>query len=97
MTEKEKQVAHFKSKIIISSLIILLVGALIYIVGGAEFNNVNFFACLGKLYIQSADTSVYMTLMGLMGGLIGYPLLCFAARLRHFACVLLQPLCLYLL
>lgn len=75
MTEKEKQVAHFKSKIIISSLIILLVGALIYIVGGAEFNNVNFFACLGKLYIQSADTSVYMTFgCGLMGGLIGYPL-----------------------
>ena len=75
MTEKEKQVAHFKAKIIISSFIILLVGALIYIVGGAEFNNVNFFACLGKLYIQSADTSVYMTFgCGLMGGLIGYPL-----------------------
>ena len=75
MTEKEKQVAHFKAKIIISSLIILLVGALIYIVGGAEFNNVNFFACLGKLYIQSADTSVYMTFgCGLMGGLLGYPL-----------------------
>ncbi|MGN1432309.1 MAG: DNA translocase FtsK [Ruminococcus sp.] len=75
MTEKEKQVAHFKAKIIISSMIILLVGALIYIVGGAEFNNVNFFACLGKLYIQSADTSVYMTFgCGLMGGILGYPL-----------------------
>lgn len=75
MTEKEKQVAHFKAKILISSLIILLVGALIYIVGGAEFNNVNFFACLGKLYIQSADTSVYMTFgCGLMGGILGYPL-----------------------
>ncbi len=79
MTEKEKQVAHFKAKIIISSFIILLVGALIYIVGcifgGEEFNNVNFFECLGKLYIQSADTSVYMTFgCGLIGGLIGYPL-----------------------
>ncbi|MGN0489906.1 DNA translocase FtsK [Ruminococcus sp.] len=75
MTEKEKQVAHFKAKIIISSFIILLVGALIYIVGGAEFNNVNFFACLGKLYIQSADTSVYMTFgCGLMGGILGYPI-----------------------
>lgn len=76
ITEKEKQVARFKAKIIISSLIILLVGALIYIAGGAEFNNMNFFACLGKLYIQSADTSVYMTFgCGLMGGLIGYPLM----------------------
>lgn len=75
ITEKEKQVARFKAKIIISSLIILLVGALIYIACGAEFNNMNFFACLGKLYIQSADTSVYMTFgCGLMGGLIGYPL-----------------------
>ena len=75
ITEKEKQVARFKAKIIISSLIILLVGALIYIAGGAEFSNMNFFACLGKLYIQSADTSVYMTFgCGLMGGLIGYPL-----------------------
>lgn len=75
ITEKEKQVARFKAKIIISSLIILFVGALIYIAGGAEFNNMNFFACLGKLYIQSADTSVYMTFgCGLMGGLIGYPL-----------------------
>lgn len=75
ITEKEKQVARFKAKIIISSFIILLVGALIYIAGGAEFNNMNFFACLGKLYIQSADTSVYMTFgCGLMGGLIGYPL-----------------------
>lgn len=75
ITEKEKQVARFKAKIIISSFIILLVGALIYIAGGAEFNNVNFFACLGKLYIRSADTSVYMTFgCGLMGGLLGYPL-----------------------
>lgn len=75
ITEKEKHVARFKAKIIISSLIILLVGALIYIAGGAEFNNVNFFACLGKLYIQSADTNVYMTFgCGLMGGLLGYPL-----------------------
>ena len=75
MTEKEKQVAHFKAKIIISSLIILFVGALIYIAGGAEFNNVNFFDCLGHLYKQSADTYVYMTFgCGLMGGLLGYPL-----------------------
>ena len=41
ITEKEKQVARFKAKIIISSFIILLVGALIYIAGGAEFNNMN--------------------------------------------------------
>lgn len=76
ITEKEKSVAHIKAKVVLSSLIILLVGALIYISGGAEFNNVNFFACLGKLYLQSADTTYYMTFgCGLIGGILGYPLI----------------------
>lgn len=75
ITEKEKSVAHINAKVVLSSLIILLVGALIYISGGAEFNNVNFFACLGKLYLQSADTTYYMTFgCGLIGGILGYPL-----------------------
>ncbi len=75
ITEKEKTVAHFKSKVIISSLIILFVGALIYIASGSNFNDISFPACLGKLYQQSADTSVYMTFgCGLMGGILGYPL-----------------------
>lgn len=75
ITEKERTVAHFKSKVIISALIILFVGALIYIAGGSNFNDINFFACLGKLYLQSADTSMYMTFgCGLMGGVLGYPL-----------------------
>lgn len=75
ITEKERTVAHFKSKVTISTLIILFVGALIYIAGGSAFNDISFPACLGKLYLQSADTSVYMTFgCGLMGGILGYPL-----------------------
>ena len=40
----EKQVAHFKAKIVLSSLIILLLGALIYIACGAVYNKFNFFS-----------------------------------------------------
>ncbi len=75
ITEKEKQVAHFKAKIVLSSLIILLLGALIYIACGAVYNKVNFFACLGKLWLDSSDTTYYMTFgCGLIGGIFGYPL-----------------------
>lgn len=75
ITEKEKQVARINAKVILSVLIIFFIGALIYIAGGAEFKNVNFFACLGKLYQQSADTSVYITFgCGFIGGILGYPL-----------------------
>lgn len=75
ITEKEKNVAHIRAKVITCSLIILLVGALIYILGGAVFNNLNFFACLGKLFLESADATYYMTFgCGLIGGILGYPL-----------------------
>lgn len=75
ITEKEKTVAHYKAKVTLSVLIILLVSALIYVIGGAEHNDVNFFASLGRLYLDSADTTYYMTFgCGLIGGLLGYPL-----------------------
>lgn len=75
MTEKEKQVAHLKAKIFLCVLLVMLVSAFTYVATGADFNNDNFFACLGNLYLQSADTSVYMTVGGgLIGGILGYPL-----------------------
>ncbi len=78
ITEKEKQVAHIKIKVTLCVLTILLVSALIYIMGGAQFNNVNFFACLGKLFAEASDTTHYMTFgCGLIGGILGYPLVCF--------------------
>ncbi len=90
VTEKEKIVAHIKAKVIISILIILLISALIYIIGGAEFNNFNFFTCLGKLYLQTADTANYMTFgCGLIGGLLGYPLVFLCGEVAGFIIALL--------
>ncbi len=90
VTEKEKTVAHIKSKIIISTFIILLISALIYIMGGAEFNNLNFFASLGNLYLQTADTSNYMTFgCGLIGGLLGYPLVFLCGEVAGFIIALI--------
>ncbi len=78
VTEKEKLVAHYRAKVILCTLIILFAGALVYVASGAEFKQLNFFACLGKLYLQSADTSSYMTFgCGLLGGILGYPLVFF--------------------
>lgn len=75
ITEKEKQVAHLKAKVTLSVLTILLVSALIYILSGAKFNNENFFVCLGKLFVEASDTTYYMSLScGLIGGILGYPL-----------------------
>lgn len=75
ITEKEQNVAHLKAKIILCSLIILFVGALIYDVCGADFKNMNYFACLGNLYLKSADSTYYMTFgCGFIGGILGYPL-----------------------
>lgn len=76
ITEKEKSVAHVKAKTTISILIVLLIGAIIYMLCGAKHNdNENFFACLGHLYLESADITAYMTFgCGLIGGLLGYPI-----------------------
>lgn len=75
MTEKEKQVAHIKAKIFMCVLLVMLVSAFTYVATGADFKDDNFFSCLGNLYMQSSDTSVYMTVGGgLIGGILGYPL-----------------------
>ena len=91
ITEKEKHVAHMKAKVTLSVLTILLVSALIYILGGAKFNNVNFFACLGKLFIEASDTTYYMTAScGLIGGILGYPFVYIGGTtVAMFFCIIL--------
>lgn len=75
MTEKEKQVAHLKSKVFMCVLLVMFFSAFTYLATGADFKTDNFFSCLGNLYMQSADTSVYITVGGgLIGGILGYPL-----------------------
>lgn len=75
MTEKEKQVAHYKLKLFLCVVIILFIGALIYAGSGAKYSDMNFFACLGNLFKDASDTSRYMTFdCGIIGGLLGYPL-----------------------
>lgn len=78
ITEKEQRVAHYKAKVALSTVIILCVSAIIYVASGSPYNHQNVFACLGNLYLDSADTSHYMTFgCGIMGGLLGYPLVHF--------------------
>ncbi len=99
ITEKEKQVAHLKAKIVLCVFTILFVSAFTYVACGANFNNFNYFACLGKLYMQTADTSVYMTLgSGFLGGLLGYPLSVFCGNtVAIFLCVFIIIALLFIL
>ena len=75
MTEKEKQVARYKLKLFLCVVIILFIGALIYAGSGSKYSDMNFFACLGNLFKDASDTTNYMTFgCGIIGGLLGYPL-----------------------
>lgn len=75
MTEKEKQVARYKLKLFLCVVIILFIGALIYAGSGAKYSDMNFFACLGNLFKDASNTTNYMTFgCGIIGGLLGYPL-----------------------
>lgn len=76
MNEKEKHmVAHFKAKVFLFSLAILLVSALIYCITGARHLEMNFFAAIGNLYLDAYNSTLYIPLdCGLIGGLLGYPL-----------------------
>ena len=90
IAEKGGQVAHLKAKIFLSVLIVLFAGATVYVACGAEFQNQNFFVCLGKLFLQSSDTTKYMTFgCGLIGGILGYPLVAMGGETVAFViCVL---------
>ena len=94
ITEKEKSVAHAKAKTTISILIVLLIGAIIYMLSGAQHNdNENFFACLGHLYLESADITAYMTFgCGLIGGIIGYPIVFLCGEVAGFCIALIATL-----
>lgn len=75
MTEKEKQVARYKLKLFLCVVIILFIGALIYAGSGAKYSDMNLFACLGNLFKDASNTTNYMTFgCGIIGGLLGYPL-----------------------
>lgn len=81
ITEKEQKIAHSKAKMFLCLLIILFMGALIYVACGAQFGHMNYLACLGKLYTQTADSTNYMTFgCGFIGGILGYPLTYFCGN-----------------
>ncbi|MBQ2442244.1 MAG: hypothetical protein II498_02775, partial [Ruminococcus sp.] len=75
MNEKERCVAHFEAKVALCVLTILFAGAFIYMLGGAKHQDMNYFAALGKLYLDAFNDTGYIPLVcGLIGGILGYPL-----------------------
>ena len=75
ITEKEKQIQHFKSKIAFSILIVLLIGALIYVFSGTPYIEKGYLACAGNLFLDIFNSDSYFTVgAGFIGGLLGYPM-----------------------
>ncbi len=83
ITEKERAVKRQTFKIVLCVLIFLFLGAAVYIIRGAKFNDgINYFACLGNLWAEASDTQNYFTASsGLIGGILGYPLVAFCGRI----------------
>ena len=75
INEKEKQIAHFGAKVVLSILILLVAGALLFAVNWGKYSHLNYFAVLGNLYLDCFNSSGYMPLScGLIGGIFGYPI-----------------------
>lgn len=79
ITALEKEIARFKTKVIICAAIILLAEMSIYFICEhkfAESSNIGYFADLGKLFGEGYSAeSYFFTGSGLLGGLLGYPIL----------------------
>ena len=75
ITDKEKQIQHFKSKVALCILIVLLIGALIYVATGTPHSERGYLACAGELYLDIFESESYFTFgAGFIGGLLGYPM-----------------------
>ncbi len=75
ITDKEKQIQHFKSKVALCILIVLLIGALIYVATGTPHSEKGYLACAGELYLDIFKSESYFTFgAGFIGGLLGYPM-----------------------
>lgn len=75
ITDKEKQIQHFKSKVAFCILIVLLIGALIYVATGTPHSEKGYLACAGELYLDIFKSESYFTFgAGFIGGLLGYPM-----------------------
>ena len=74
INEKEKQVAHFGAKIALCVMIFLIAGATIFAFNWGRYQNMNYFAALGNLYLDGYNSAIYIPLScGLIGGILGYP------------------------
>ena len=75
ITDKEKQIQHFKSKVALCILIVLLIEALIYVATGTPHSEKGYLACAGELYLDIFESESYFTFgAGFIGGLLGYPM-----------------------
>ena len=75
ITALEKEIAHFKTKLVMCISIILLTEAAVYLFSDFKYEDRNFFAALGALFGRAFNSSTYFTTGGgFFSGIIGYPI-----------------------
>ncbi|MEE1219047.1 MAG: DNA translocase FtsK [Ruminococcus sp.] len=73
INEKEKQIAHFKLKVVMCVAIILLTGALMYLGSGGPYTDIGFLECMKNLYLDCYRSEAYIPFgCGITGGIFGF-------------------------
>lgn len=78
ITAIEKNIAHFKTKVLTCALIVLLAESAVYLLGpdSRHYLNGNFFSAMGHLFADGFTADAYFSAGGgLLSGIIGYPIL----------------------
>ena len=89
ITALEKEIARFKTKVIICVAIILLAETAVYLIGGKNYTDINYFAALGNLFADAYGSESYFTTGGgLLSGVLGYPILLAFGKAAAIAVVL---------
>ncbi len=78
ITAMEKNIAHFKTKVVTCVFIVLLAESAVYLLGpeSRHYLDGNFFRAMGHLFADGFSAETYFSAGGgLLSGIIGYPIL----------------------
>ncbi len=73
MTAKEKQMSHAGWKVFLAVLTVVMTCTLFYLFGRVDYNSMDYFSALKSAYLDSS-ADVRVSLCGLVGALLGYPM-----------------------
>ena len=100
ITALEKQIAHFKTKLITCISIVMLTASAVYLISPEQyyFTDSSYFAALGKLFARAATHENFFECGGgLLSGIVGFPILLAFGKVAATAVVLIVIIALILI